>query len=146
MKKIFTIAAIASMFLAGCTNDSFIDGPAQKAYDVNNLNIGFNVSNNNLTRATNDPLQTKGHYEFGVFGYSGAHADYDGEQIMENYLVAFGSLTNPYKDLASGASTWMAGSEQNQLLFLATAFLHGSMKDFLQRTARLRLFLTLHSL
>lgn len=110
MKKIFTIAAIASMFLAGCTNDSFIDGPAQKAYDVNNLNIGFNVSNNNLTRA-NDPLQTKGHYEFGVFGYSGAHADYDGEQIMENYLVAFGSLTNPYKDLASGASTWMAGSE-----------------------------------
>ena len=109
MKKIFSLAAIACMIMASCTNDSLVDDFSQKKYDVSKVNIGFNMTTANSTRA--DALQTKGHYEFGVFGYSGAEADVNGDQIMENYLVAYGSLTNPYKDLAAGASTWMAGAE-----------------------------------
>lgn len=109
MKKIFSLAAIACMIMASCTNDSLVDDFSQNKYDVSKVNIGFNMTTANSTRA--DALQTKGHYEFGVFGYSGAEADVNGDQIMENYLVAYGSLTNPYKDLAAGASTWMAGAE-----------------------------------
>lgn len=109
MKKIFTLAAIATFVLASCTNDSLIE--EQKQSYMSKGNIGFSMSSNNTTRGAVEALQTKGHYEFGVFGYSGDENNVNGEQIMENYLVAYGSLTNPYKDLATGASTWLAGSE-----------------------------------
>ncbi|MDO5447321.1 MAG: hypothetical protein Q4F34_06065 [Prevotellaceae bacterium] len=110
MKKIFTFAAIASLILASCTNDSLLEEKQQNAVWSNS--IGFNMSSNNATRAGGiEALQTKGHYEFGVFGYSGLENDVNGDPIMENYLVAYGSMNNPYSDLATGATTWMAGSE-----------------------------------
>lgn len=92
MKKILFFSLLAGMALAGCTNDELVN---DNAFGGNNEYIKFTYHSDNMTRAEN--LQNS-HYEFGVFANNG-------DEVMNNYLVAYGDNAL-YNSLIAGATTY----------------------------------------
>lgn len=97
MRKILTYA-VSALALASCSSDSLVsDSPANTQAP-----IAFNVGQKNITRATTpteDPLQSKGYYDFGVWAYKtkkDADDNLVSQQVMDNYLVGFADKTNGY--------------------------------------------------
>ena len=84
MRKILTYA-VSALALASCSSDSLVsDSPANTQAP-----IAFNAGQKNITRATTpteDPLQSKGYDDFGVWAYkykTGSSA----ALVMDNYKV-----------------------------------------------------------
>ena len=84
MKKVLILACAA---LTACTNDIDL-GPNKEQVETLSNAIGFQMAKKNMTTTKASALQSKGHYNFGVWGYKKLTAT-SGSAIMENYLVGY---------------------------------------------------------
>ncbi len=88
MKKVLILACAA---LTACTNDIDL-GPNKEQVETLSNAIGFQMAKKNMTTTKATALQSRGHYNFGVWGYKKLATS--GSAIMENYLVGY--MDNTY--------------------------------------------------
>ena len=103
MKKVLILACAA---LTACTNDIDL-GPNKEQVETLSNAIGFQMAKKNMTTTKAPALQSKGHYNFGVWGYKKLTAT-SGSAIMENYLVG-------YMDEANHKGYYMTDDNQTTL-------------------------------
>ncbi len=107
-KSLIPVACLSLM--ASCMETSLVDDLGGN-YEVNNKKeIGFIMSSQNMTKAT-QALNASGHYNFGVFAYKSTEAT---NNIMENYLVGYSDETK-HVGYAFGASQTTAGDVNGEL-------------------------------
>ena len=107
MRKILTYA-VSALALASCSSDSLVsDSPANTQSP-----IAFNVGQKNITRdvttPTEDPLQSKGYYNFGVWAYKYKDGATTGVSVMPHYLVGYSNGTDKGYDYSNvtNQTTW----------------------------------------
>ena len=103
MKNVLILACAA---LTACTNDIDL-GPNKEQVETLSNAIGFQMAKKNMTTTKAPALQSKGHYNFGVWGYKKLTAT-SGSAIMENYLVG-------YMDEANHRGYYMTATNQTTL-------------------------------
>lgn len=97
-KTLIPVACLSLM--ASCMETSLVDD-FDGNYEINNKKeIGFIMSSQNMTKAT-QALNASGHYNFGVFAYKSTDLV---NNIMADYLVGYYDVTNGYGSKAG--STW----------------------------------------
>ena len=100
---------MGALAFTACTSDDLVDSVQQTKTKSESLN--FVMKKANATRSTT-AMNFAQHYEFGVFAGKGtADITASGQEVMKNYLVAYATQDNAYKDYTSyHQSTWSAAS------------------------------------
>ena len=108
MKKVLCVT-VAALALASCSSDGLVSNQGTSGTS-DEMPIAFTVNKRNITRAESSSLESKFHYNFGVWAYKTRTNGAPTKQlVMENYLVGYSNGSGVGYD-KTNATTWASGA------------------------------------
>lgn len=105
MKNVLCIT-VAAMAMASCSSDGLVSNQGTGGTS-DEMPIAFTVNKRNITRAEPSSLESKFHYNFGVWAYKTTSSA--SQQVMNNYLVGYSDGAGKGYD-KTNATTWASGA------------------------------------